>query len=355
MTCGVSSRRVVREALLNRQHGPQPDKEPREFDSAFEIAGTWDFKWPRGTRIHVAFQLLPDGMKIPHEEFVKTKGLVQDYARRWKLPPAVELCFDGADLDPPLDDSKLPMNRHRSSFLRDDPRKNPYDILISLQDLPVEKFDPFRGPGLEKERIDLPVSTLGSYARRADYGAPTMYLGRFGRFVGEPFLRYFEETLAQHVIVHEFGHALGLPHLHQHPELIAPNGTLPRDVRARIKALDGARADYYKPTELVRHMLQTLLGMEIEPDVVEDHLLRVWRGNMKFSDWVSFAEDALADHTSSATLDSVMTFPYYRFTKRGADEPPTCNHSSEVCGLAGKFAVEPGVQDQAMLERMYGH
>jgi hypothetical protein len=352
MSCGVSSRQVVREALLDRGAGPRVPRW-RSLSPAFEIAGTWDFKWPLHSEILIAFQEPPEEMQISNPEFEAAKALVMQYARLWKLPSTLKLRFMEEDLDPPLGLDGPPLDRHRSSFLREDP-EIPYDVLISLQDLPVHKFDPFRGKLAEHEEILLPVSALGSYARRADYGAPTMYLGRFGHFLRQKFVEYFEQSLAQQVIVHEFGHMLGLPHLHQHPGLILPQQDPVDDVQGRIEQLDWARSKFYKDEQSVRQMLDQVLGIAVPEDVVLDHLFRVWRGNEAFSDWPRLTTQVRERHEQEGSLNSVMTFPYYKFTRRGAPECAVCTSSDDAHrALAGTFTTEPGPEDKRMLALMY--
>jgi hypothetical protein len=350
----------VREPFLDRSSGPRKVASPLPphlLRPEFEIAGTWDFKWPMRTEIRIAFQRLPDGLRIPvsGEDFEAAKESIRGVARLWEPLPGLRLRFLEDDLDPPLEAAGSDIDRQRSSFDPKDPKDIPYDVLISLEDLPVIKIDPFRGSQLAREEILLPISALGSYARRADYGAPTMYLGRFGSFLSDTsFAEYFRQDLAQHVIVHEFGHMLGLPHLHQHPDLIVPIELSKDSVKERITQLDRERSAFYKPIAEVRNLLSKLIGVDIPPDVVEDHLLRAWRGNKAFSDWVELDPRLVSSHKETGELPSVMTFPYYHLThpkNGGCDACSTGRQTHAV--LAGKFLKEPGAEDRRMLELMY--
>ncbi|MFZ5894978.1 MAG: hypothetical protein ACOY0T_28215 [Myxococcota bacterium] len=343
---------MVRQSLLRKQvittGAPQKD-----LDAAFEIAGTWDFKWPLNSKIRIAFQEPPVRL-VSDAAFQDAKKLVIACAEAWTLPPTLQLDFDCPDLHPPFDEAPSPMDRHRSSFTAKEAASNSYDVLISLQDLPVMKYDPFRGPGLEVESVQLPVSTLGSYARRADYGAPTMYLGRFGRFLNHDFVKYFELPLVQSIIIHEFGHMLGLPHLHQHPDLVVPSEPISSKMRERVRQLDAARRAFYKDEGSVRTMLSDLLALDIHAEVVSDHLISVWRGNKEFSDWVSLSGEALERHQVDGTLDSIMTFPYYRFTLAGGASCASCSSIDDVLrALDGGYLTKPGAEDIRMLRRMY--
>lgn len=336
-----------------------------DLKAAFEVAGTWDFKWPLGTTIRIAFQELPPAMNISTDDFETAQLRVRALAERWlaALPTigeagsaserALELDFEGDDLDSPFDDDNFKLARHRSAFLETEAKARPYDVLISLQDLPVAKFDPFRGKGQETETIALPVSALGSYARRADYGAPTMYIGRFGHFKTEQFnfVQYFDEPLVRSIIVHEFGHMLGLPHMHQHPQLVRPD-ELSASASGRVEQLDAARGEFYKPPEAVAEIIGNLLGVEVPSEIAKDSLINVWRGNEAFSDWPEI-EALKAAHHENGTLDSIMTFPYYRYTLKSAPGCAQCGNSKELQGQLGPYIEEPRKLDKDMLKLMY--
>ncbi len=372
MTCGVSSRRAIaRSSLPQKSARPVQELVARDAASvdlkaAFEVAGTWDFKWPLGTTIRIAFQELPPAMKISPEDFEAAQQHVRALAERWivALPniseagsesprPALKLDFEGDDLDSPFDDDEFKVARHRSAFREAEAKARPYDVLISLQDLPVTKFDPFRGDGHEDEIISLPISALGSYARRADYGAPTMYIGRFGHFKTEQFdfARYLEDPLVRSIIVHEFGHMLGLPHMHQHPQLVG-TADINSSATGRVEQLDAARGEFYKSPKEVAKMVGNLLGVEVPTEIARDSLINVWRGNEAFSDWPKIEAQKI-DHEKTGKLDSIMTFPYYRHTLRNAKSCAVCGNSKQLHEQLGAYIDEPGALDKEMLRVMY--
>jgi hypothetical protein len=275
-----------------------------ESSPRFEIAGTWDFKWPLGTTIRVAFQELPPEMGVSSTDFLRAKEQVIALAQRWTLPEASGISFD-FDLDtlpPPLGYRNSLTDQHRSPFLKETPAANPYDVLVSLQDLPVQRIDPFRGAGAESEEVIFPISELGSYARRSDYGAPTIFVGRFGTRLQLGFTDYFKADMSEHVVVHEFGHVLGLPHLHQHPGLLELE----------------ERPIFYKDSFDVMKLMQRDLGIDVTKAIVSGHLIDAWRGSPKYSDWVELSDTVKRWHAADGTLDSVMTLPNYKCLLRSA-------------------------------------
>ncbi len=176
------------------------------------LASTWDFKWRAGKTLRVAFAPLRPPTSYAAGVVQELKQKVEQLARSWvddpqvnlKLAPFVE--FDGA---------------------------TPYDILIDLNDLPLEIAG---NKSRAAREVTLPFSEVGSYASRLNRGEPTLYLGFPEGIKGEdgkPAQRtqrlgsggldgYFGSSAFEHVVLHEFGHALGLPHLHQSPDLTDP-------------------------------------------------------------------------------------------------------------------------------------
>jgi hypothetical protein len=328
------------------------------MDSRFEISGTWDFKWPRGSKIRIAFQRLPASMNPLR--LAPVKDIVIKHAAKWAdvLPPgSVTFEFVDQDLDAPLgepaDASARPEpDRHRSPFEPNTQSAPEYDVLVSLADLPLTLFDEFRGER-DVERVELPFSELGTYARRADYGTPTIYLGRFGSAVhgrdADEFARYFDEPLAAHVIVHEFGHVLGLPHTHQHPRLVFASAVVHGGtIKERRDGIDAARKQFYRTEDEIRRTISGMLGVELSDEAIQEQLLNGWRGNEAFSDWVELTREEIEAHESDAALPSVMTFPYYGCMKKGHAPCPRC-----TTGKLDDAITTPQQRDIDMLWRMY--
>lgn len=353
MSCGVRSKHGNKAAP--RAPGGHALRAAADEDHSreHEISGTWDFKWPLGSELRVAFQKPPEEMQISANDFRDAVRHVVGYARRWQLPPQLQLTFlsdPSQFLEPPLGEKNSLTDQHRSAFDSATAQRVKYDILVSMQDLPLRRVDPFRAFGQEIDDVLFPVSELGSYARRTDYGAPTMYIGRFGHVLQEKFLSYYaKHPLAQHVTVHEFGHALGIPHMHQHPDLILPeeHGKEIPSERAKYKQLDQARSEFYRPASEVQAVIQSALGIQVTPEIVSDHLVEVFRGNKAFSDWVTLSPEARTDHRQNASLPSVMTLPLYAACTR-------VGQKRDFAQLLKKdILTEPQPLDIAMLQGMY--
>jgi hypothetical protein len=361
MTCAVNclrQRSLDGAQRAGRQHGAQ-NASVAGMNSRFEISGTWDFKWPRGSKIRVAFQKLPEAMV--GLTLAPVKDVVIQHAAKWAdVLPAGSVTFEflETDLDAPLGepkerDARPEPDRQRSPFEPNTASAPLYDVLVSLADLPLTLFDEFRG-AREVERVVLPFSELGTYARRADYGTPTIYLGRFGDAVQEKdpsaFVRYFQSPLAAHIIVHEFGHVLGLPHTHQHPRLVPVSAAVHGgSIKDRRKGIDEERKKFYRSEAEIRKVIAGMLGVELSDEAIQEQLLNGWRGNEAFSDWLDLSRDEVAAHEADATLPSVMTFPYYGCMKKGH---PGCSRCQGVAPFDDAFTA-PQPHDIDMLRRMY--
>jgi hypothetical protein len=245
---------------------------------------------------------------------------VVDDARKAVLEPAsgVTLRFLTEWLDPPLGAAAVVGSDQNSPFLPEDEVILEYDVLVSLENLPLARIDPFKFSASEippvsapsepgRERVILPTTELGSYARRVDYGSPTMFIGRFGELRRRSLEEYLKLPLGEHIVVHEFGHVLGLAHEHQNPHY---TDRPYRDVETMSLAIKTGFALDELPTD----------------DEVRQQVLERWPGNLAFSDWRDTRNDSLYE------LDSVMTYPYHRSLLR-----PREKEDSKRLGLEAHF------------------
>jgi hypothetical protein len=305
-----------------------------------EVFGTWDFKWPLGTKIRIAFQQLPS-QPSPEEggisaaDFGSAKALVRDRMAVWMAAmKGIELDveFVEPDLEPPLGEEHSLTDQHRSPFDPVSPRKQPYDVLISLQDLPVTRVDPFQASDRLRIEIPFPDSALGAYARHADYGAPTVYLGRFrGWRENNPradLSFYLKSAVGVHMTMHELGHVLGLPHMHQHPHL------------------SDARDTHFQKVPDIQAVLARILGEPPSRTLIEDNIIAAWPGNLAFSDWLPVTTREREEYEQKGVLDSIMTHPYYRHLLQKASQAIVPEDALDL-------PDQPGRRDIEMLHRMY--
>ena len=309
------------------------------------IFGTWDFKWRPGKEIRIAFQELPH--LDPPISFHDLMPKVVDYASRWNDSGSpLKLAFLQETL--PAPDPGLPAGKSADGKKRVD-----YDVLVSLAPLPFRVSYKIKGPPnkpgqLWSERtidrtadgkpmeIPLPTAQLGRFALRCDYGVPTVYLGRPNRTTTpsaatlaaalgltatlEQFVPTKDDTLADYfgtrkhpsktgefecTIVHEFGHVLGIPHLHQSP-------------LARLR---------WRSVKEICSLISAGTGVEVDEDFVRGQALlplpstRSAHGDALFSDWSAPAMDRYGD----AVLDSVMTHPLLQFMLEPPNDPALAN------------------------------
>lgn len=287
----------------------------RRGKSNVEVSGTWDYKWPRGSSIRVAFQRPKE---IGDSDFADAVKRVTQLAGRWEIAiasyleerrehqlAATDFFSNGIRLnfsprrtyDTALGDTAPTGSELRSPYVQQDIDERDYDVLISLEDLPLVRRDPFRAPvglrlasaGLADEqdgiqRIDFPFSELGCYARHVDYGQPTAFLGRPAGFFretkekGKRLLEYLNSVAGAYAVVHEFGHVLGLAHAHQTPQL----ADTPFRSVAELQILLGAAFD----------------SGPIEERFIREQIVLRWRGSLEFSDWL--------DSPPLAALSSIM-------------------------------------------------
>lgn len=346
------------------------------------VLGTWDFKWPSQTAIRVAFQRVAD---VTQDELEKVAALVADYGRRWThddqgnarssvtfdfhmaggrflwLDPAhASSDVDGTDIAEPSDQSA------RDAL--------DYDVLVSFNPFP-RKSRRARYVGAETYAPFLPYSALGSYARRADYGVPTLHIGPIaprpeahtdGRWRSELARYYDEHPVARFYVLHELGHVLGLIHEHQNPSRPWPQSSRPLESRAtqlRSRPLAeqaSAIAELSTSVSAKLDVIRGFLGDAVAPvdDIVlsnflVDQFLVRWPGNPSFSDYRDWSAQSAADD------DSIMDAPFWRCILGGADRAHTGDAGCGACrrvlngarGTASGPYPFPG--DLAQLAKMY--
>ncbi len=222
------------------------DQDQTDALDPVEIDGTWDFKWRKDAIIRVAFQTPPGGEEGARI-FQHLVPRVIEVARRWKT----RIRIDSRSADPP---QSVPLTLH---FLPNQPLLAApppvgigigdavlYDVLISLAPLPVLIPKSHKRP---EQKVFLPRSELGRYARRLEYGTPTAFLGvRPGR----SWASFSETPEWEHTVLHEFGHILGLAHpFQQH----------------------NSRVDWKEDAEL-KKILPGLLDLDLSEDETQDFI-----------------------------------------------------------------------------------
>ncbi len=240
------------------------ETQPREAGKM--IGGTLDFKWPQSKQLRVVFKPVEGTVTRPLQaEYLaaaeSAKKSVEDLARMWLEGTSLSFFGDTLPRDPDV--------RTFSEFNKEDPQD--YDILISLDPLGPGGAEIPKGRSRDKRAISLPMSELGSYATRVDFGVPTIYLGwpkglkgEYNREFQTP-QEYFGSRAFKHMVLHEFGHALGLPHLHQHPKLKNP----------------------FKDPKDVRTILIGEMGIDMTENEILEELIYRWPGS---DDWQTYGD-----------------------------------------------------------------
>jgi len=262
--------------------------------SELKVFGTWDFKWPQGTVIKVAFQAPPES-ELTGGEFDKVKGEVKALAERWLAPlgdksPNISFNFGVKDMPAP---GAIGSAKSGEGPVRE------YDVLVSLAKLPLVE------PGTKKEPerpVFFPKSQLGSYACREDYGVPTVYLGPLQSYQGT-LVNYLTTPEFKYSVIHEFGHVLGLAHEHQNPRVVVA----------------------WKSAAKIADIIGKATGVKLEVPFVEIDIIHKWPASqigeeILFSDW----REPPPNVGGHPQFNSVMVTPMWRSFLEGEpdDEQP---------------------------------
>jgi hypothetical protein len=297
------------------------------------LSGTWDFKWPSGTKLRIAFQQLPIDVRGFDTDFEDARDLVLRKLDEWiggagasRTVARANLSYEVvADLPaPPLHSHASPRSAKSevkfSGFVE-------YDVLVSLLPLPLMLPATEQHP---EELVSTSASELGRYAHRIEYGVPTIYLGPQP---GLPASAWFSSPDGIFTVVHELGHVLGMPHEQQNPLL----NDLPwRPFSEMIEILErrGGRS----------------LGVPLD-EFLRAEITERWPGEIGFSDWRQPPKEAIA-----AGIDSVMAKPSYRCLLQNGHPGPDCREL-ENCPEERR-AIEqlqsPTMGDLQHLLAMYG-
>ncbi len=228
------------------------------------LFGTWDFKWPHGHTVTIAFQKLVGDEK--GARLAKHRQAFLDAIEPWKRSRA-RIKFATAERDLPA-----PANeREAKSYLQGHVPIS-YDVLVSFADMPQTLPITERRPG--EVEVDTQSSELGSYSRRVDYGVPTLFVGPAA---GRSREAHFERTWFTATACHEFGHALGLAHTHQNP-LFRVSQPTPDVTNKTIEQLTDAFPAARPPEG----------QQEIEEEIVLPwpHVVAASGGAIAYSDWL---------------------------------------------------------------------
>jgi hypothetical protein len=306
-----------------------------------ELDGTWDFKWRKSSAIRIAFQVPPNGDPA-QDHFEKVIPRVIDLAARWQT--SVRYDFERAEHL-----GKVHLNLHFLSekvappaagwvgwrqlpkvALKDAVR---YDVLISLATLPVTIVGDSKR---SDETIVLPRSEFGRYARRLEYGLPSGYLGVFRP--GTTLLEFSKTQEWEHIVVHEFGHILGLAHPYQQHN-------------AKVGWTD----------DQLRRLIPKFLGLKFSDKALEDHIDQQYSARLPAPAENEYAP-IFSDEWENPSAESVMN-PFFAPTLEpkfdgslpgaGATRSGAKDGRGEASSFPGPWLDKPTNSDLAHLRSMY--
>lgn len=297
------------------------------------ISGTWDFKWPIGKVIRFAFQALPND--LDPNIAVTGKALVQEKLAAWlraeKYAPNLDYTIIPGEYPAPFGRTK-----HGVRWAHSVGGSADYDVLISFLPLPVALPATEQHP---EAAIGTSASELGRYAERVERGVPTMYLGAWEGF--DP-STWFARLEGQFAVVHEIGHALGMPHEQQNPLAY----DLPWKTLDEMKRLLRTRSGLARFMDLEAFITEEIVG-RWPGEIVEGP---DGKASVRFSDWRTPAAKA-----PSFDFQSVMAKPSYQCLLQGVHPASEC--TPDGCSILERALSQllvPTEYDLAHLETMYG-
>lgn len=339
MRCGqqcyaAQRRRRLRGALVGIAGQAKASSAPSTRALPAVLSGTWDFKWPSGAKLRIAFQRLPRDVVSFDADFEAVRALVLGKLDSWlgggsdrstKIANP-NLSYEMvSDLPPPpLHSQGSPRSAKSdvrfSGFVE-------YDVLISLLPLPVLL------PATEQhseEAVNTSVSELGRYAHRIEYGVPTIYLGPQPGLTAS---QWFSSAEGLFTVVHELGHMLGMPHEQQNPLL---PGLSWRPLPEIAKILENRDGQIFN---------------DDPADAIRADITDPWPGEVMFSDWRPPPANI------EAGLDSVMARPTYRCLLQGGHPDGLDCKDLKVCPHEQQALSQlqsPTTGDLKHLLAMYG-
>jgi hypothetical protein len=222
------------------------------------LTGTWDFKWPKASKIRIRID-------EPSETGVTAQNWSGGYPtlNANTKQAAVQRVRDLFDLWLPTAQSPGDLEAVFMDSTHDD-----YDVLINLDPLAVAQSV----PPPPRTQVFAPESQLGTYCQRVPLGIPTSFCGHpegLKDETGAVITNYYESPAFDHIVLHELGHILGLPHLHQHPAWTEP--LVSPSVDTNLAAI-----------------IKNVMGIDVAEKTLDSDMRERWPGDAKnYADWPS--------------------------------------------------------------------
>jgi len=341
----VCGRMVYRVRPQGRASVPSARDSQRPWaDDPRAVHGTWDYKWPADSTIRVAFLGLstreqsryfdphPDSHWVRETMSAREIKLrVEEVARRWVEGTNLRFEFNHHDDYPAASESVGCGTRGRPGD---------YHVLVSLAPLPFTDTNHVtHGSTSDDQSIHFPSAELGRFACRAAYGHATVFLGKREGYTREyaqqnqgilEHEEYFRSREFRHWVCHEFGHVVGLAHIHQDPRI-------PGNV-------------FREESEVIQEIKRESRRV-VTPEFVQRGILERWpcllsadHTEVKYSDWWDHLPQAASPQAYLRHFQSsVMTHSIIGRLVRGAASSGQTLHLPDT-------PLEP---DQQLVRRMY--